>query len=356
VANEPATAKASADSDGKATRSFAARHGAGLAAGATALVLLGLAAAFLPHRPVEPAPPPPAHWFDDRAKLVSPGYAAGKSEYLQQYLPIVLHASVLVVTEPRAPAGGIEEYTANAANAWRIGGQGVDDGVVLFVFRDERTIRLEVGYGLEGSLPDIDAKHLVEATLIPKFAAGRYEDGFDDFLSGLQDRLKAYSDETGRRPSADGLLEYVVAVLRQAPRVARSAWGLFREANGTGRVVLTLFAAIFAGLGGYAVSGVAGGLVALVRMPWRLATGRALLRLDRERLAAEFAPAAFVRRPPPSLVRLASELQLGAVAWGLLCLAGLVVGVAFAGLGTEVFIGEHGQFSGAGITAAWPPR
>src|SRR5438067_3883230 len=128
---------------GSRGRSFAARHGAGLAAGATTLVLLAVAAAFLPHRSIEATPSPPAHWFDDRAKMVSPGYAGGKSEYLQQYLPTILHVSVLIVTEPRAPSGTIENYTANAANAWRIGGQGADNGVVLFVFRDEGAIRLE---------------------------------------------------------------------------------------------------------------------------------------------------------------------------------------------------------------------
>src|SRR5689334_10455928 len=142
--------------ESRLSRSLAA-HGAALAAGGTALVLLAFAAAFVPHRHVDA--PPPAHWFDDRANLVSRGYAAGKSEYLQQYLPLVLHASVLIVTEPRAPAGAIEDYTAGAANGWRIG-QGGDDGVVLFVFSEPRTIRLEVGYGLEGALPDIDAKHL----------------------------------------------------------------------------------------------------------------------------------------------------------------------------------------------------
>jgi len=42
--------------------------------------------------------------------MVSSGFAGGKSEYLQQYLPLVLHASVLVVTLPRAPGGAIEEY------------------------------------------------------------------------------------------------------------------------------------------------------------------------------------------------------------------------------------------------------
>jgi hypothetical protein len=152
------------------------------------------------------------------------------------------------------------------------------------------------------------------------------------------------------------LIEYVIAVLRQAPRVARFAWGLFRETDLTGRVVLTLFAAIFATLGGYARSGIVGGLAALVQMPWRIATGTAIHGLSREGLAAEFAPAEFAKRPPPSLVAVASELRLGAIAWALICLAGLVLGIAFAGLGTEVFIGERGQFSGAGITAVWPGR
>jgi uncharacterized membrane protein YgcG len=279
-------------------RSWAARHGAGLAAGATALLLLAIATAFLPRKPVEAPPVPPAHWFDDRAKLVSSGYAAGKSEYLQQYLPIVLHASVLIVTEPRAPAAGIEGYTASAANSWRIGAKGADNGVALFVFRDERTIRMEVGYGLEGPLPDIEAKHLVEATLVPRFTAGQYEQGFDDFVSGLQDKLKNYSEESGRSSTAVGLVEYVVAVLRQAPRVVRSVWATFREADFTGRVVLTLFATVFATVAGYALSAVIGGLVAIVQMPWRIATGTAIRSLRRERL-----PPNSLRRNSPSVCR-----------------------------------------------------
>jgi uncharacterized membrane protein YgcG len=323
--------------------------------GATALVLLAIAAVFLPRRQLEAPPAPPAHWFDDRAKMVSPGYAGGKSEYLQQYLPIVLHTSVLIVTEPHAPMGTIEEYTAKAANAWRIGGQGLDNGLVLYVFRDERTIRLEVGYGLEGSLPDIEAKHLVETTLIPKFSAGNYEEGFDDFVFGVQDKLKSYSEEAGRS-KAVGLFEYVAGVLRQAPRVARALWAFFLETDVTGRIMLTVFAAIFAALGGYALTSVVGALIVLVQLPWRLATSRTLRGLDRARLAAEFAPAEFAKRPPPSLVAVAAELDLGAIAWGVLGTAGLLVGIAFAGLGTEVFIGERGLFSGAGITAVWPGR
>ena len=205
---------AAAPNPATARRSFVVRHGAGVAAGATMFVLLGIAAAFLPRRPLEPVPPPPAHWFDDRAKLVSPGFASGKSTYLQQYVPLIVHASVLIVTEPKAPSGAVEEYTARVANAWKIGANGADNGIALFVFRDERTVRLEVGYGLEGSLPDIEAGHLIEATLVPQFAQGHYEEGFDDFLSGLTGKLKAYSEQTDRVSAATGIVEYALAVLR----------------------------------------------------------------------------------------------------------------------------------------------
>ena len=337
-------------------RAFVARHGAGLAAGATTLLLLVVAAALLPRKPLDPVPPPPSHWFDDRAKLVSPGFAAGKSEYLQQYLPLIVHASVLIVTEPKAPSGSVEDYTARVASAWKVGAKGADNGVVLFVFRNERIVRLEVGYGLEGSFPDVEARRLIEATLVPQFAQGRYEEGFDDFLSGLTEKLKAYSQETDRVSTATGVVEYAWAVLRQTPRVLHAVWGEFTQSDLTGRVVLAIFAAIFAAMFGYALTGVVSGLWALVQLPWRIATGSAIRGVTREKLAAEFAPAALLREPPRSLVAVAQELDIATIAMGGLSLAGIVALVAFVGVGTEVFIGERGQFSGAGVTTVWPRR
>ena len=345
-----------AATDARRGRSFAARHGAALAAGVTALILLLVLTAFLPRRSLERAPPPPARWFDDRAGLVSPGFAAQRSMYLQQYLPLFMHASLLIVTAPKAPDGAIEDYTAWAASGWKIGAKGVDDGLVLFVFRDERTVRLEVGYGLEGWLPDIEAKRLVETTLLPQFALGQYEAGFDDFISGTQDKLKAYSAQTERADDTTGIFEYAVSVLRQTPRWLRQAWAAFLAQDLGGRVGMTLFGAVIASLLGYGLSGVLAGLWALVQLPWRLATDPAIRALGGTRLAAEFAPGEFVRRPPPSLVAVFNALGLGAIAWGAMCVAGMLIGIAFVGLGTDVLIGARGQFSGAGITMVWPAR
>jgi uncharacterized membrane protein YgcG len=336
------------------SRSFAARHGPALAAAVTTLVLLLILSAFLPRRSVDRVPPPPGRWFDDRAGLVSSEFAAAKSTYLQSYLLQVLHLPILVVVEPTVPSGGIEDYTASAANAWKIGAQGADNGVVLFVFPSVRTIRLEVGYGLEGLLPDIEARHLVDATLLPKFAAGRYEDGFEDFFTALVKQLQEHADEAAKADKPIGIVAFAMEILRQVPRLARQAWQLFRSADAVGRVVLALFGATLAAVFGYGLSGVTIGAWALVQLPWRIATGSAWRCLGRQKLAAEFAPAQFVRRPPASLVAVVDELRLGEILWGLLSLAGIVVGIAFLGLGSEAVMGGHGQFSGGGVTEVWP--
>ena len=335
-------------------RSFAARHGAALAAGCTALVLLFVLTAFLPRPSLDDAPRPPGHWFDDRAGMVSTSFASAKSTYLQSYVLQALHLAVLVVVEPVVPPGGIEQYTTAAASSWKIGAQGADNGVVLFVFPSARTARLEIGYGLEGAIPDIDAKHLLEATLVPKFSAGRYEEGFEDFLEALVRRLQEHAGESVKRDKLIGIVTYAMEIVRQLPRLANVGWKLFKGAEPEGRVILTIFAAVLATMFGYGLTGVAIGVRALVQLPWRLAQGQAWRAIDKKKLAAEFAPAEFAKRPPPSLVAVAGELHLGDLVWGAIAMAGIIVGIAFLGLGTEVVMEGHGGFSGAGVTAQWP--
>jgi uncharacterized membrane protein YgcG len=338
----------------RAKRPFAARHGAAISAGATALVLLLLLTAFLPRAPLDETPPPPGHWFDDRAGMVSASFAAAKSIYLQSYVLEALHLAVLVVTEPAAPPGGIETYTTDAASGWKIGAHGADNGVVLFVFPSVHTARLEVGYGLEGVIPDIEARRLLEATLLPKFSAGRYEEGFEDFLDVLVKRLQEHADEAVKRDKLIGIVDFAMGIVRQVPRLAKQGWNLFKQAEPMGRVILAIFAGVLASLLGYGLTGVAIGVWALVQLPWRLSHGEAWRAIDKTKLAAEFSPSEFVKRPPPSLVALANELHLGDVLLGVIAAAGIVVGIAFLGLGTQTVMEGHGAFSGAGITARWP--
>ncbi len=84
----------------------------------------------------------------------------------------------------------IESFAIRAAEAWKIGRKGVDDGIVVVIARSDRAIRIEVGYGLEGAVPDAVAKRLIEEEFIPKIREG-------DFYGGLRaglDRLMRVID------------------------------------------------------------------------------------------------------------------------------------------------------------------
>jgi uncharacterized protein len=85
--------------------------------------------------------------------------------------------AVLLVptTEPEA----IEQFSIRAAEAWKVGRKGVDDGALLVVALKDRALRIEVGYGLEGALPDARAKRIVEEYIVPRFKAGDFYGGID---------------------------------------------------------------------------------------------------------------------------------------------------------------------------------
>lgn len=85
--------------------------------------------------------------------------------------------AVLIVptTEPEA----IEQYSIRVAEQWKVGRQGVDDGVLLLVAMKDRALRFEVGYGLEGALPDAVAKRIIEEYIVPRFKQGDFHGGID---------------------------------------------------------------------------------------------------------------------------------------------------------------------------------
>ncbi|HEY9545794.1 MAG TPA: TPM domain-containing protein [Solimonas sp.] len=85
--------------------------------------------------------------------------------------------AVLIVptTEPET----IEQYSIRVTNAWKLGRKGVDDGILMLVARNDRRVRIEVGYGLEGVVPDAIANRIIDETIVPRFKAGDYAGGLD---------------------------------------------------------------------------------------------------------------------------------------------------------------------------------
>jgi uncharacterized protein len=91
--------------------------------------------------------------------------------------------AVLIVTTT-APES-IEEYALRAAETWQIGRAGVDDGVVLVVALNDRRLRFEVGYGLEGAVPDAIARRIIAETIAPRFYENDYAGGLEAGLDAL---------------------------------------------------------------------------------------------------------------------------------------------------------------------------
>ena len=79
----------------------------------------------------------------------------------------------------------IESYSIRVADAWKIGRKGVSDGILVVVAKSDRAMRLEVGYGLEGAIPDAMARRLIEEVFIPGFREGNFYEG----LSAGVDRM-----------------------------------------------------------------------------------------------------------------------------------------------------------------------
>lgn len=79
----------------------------------------------------------------------------------------------------------LEDYSIKVAREWGIGQKERNSGVLLLVAKDDRKLRIEVGYGLEGALPDIKASHIIQDRITPQFKQGKYYEGIDSGLDGI---------------------------------------------------------------------------------------------------------------------------------------------------------------------------
>ncbi len=88
-------------------------------------------------------------------------------------------SQIAVLIVPTAQPEDIAEFGIKVADLWQIGRKGVDDGLIFIVAKNDRKMRLEVGYGLEGVIPDAIAKRIIAETVTPYFKAGDFVSGID---------------------------------------------------------------------------------------------------------------------------------------------------------------------------------
>lgn len=161
---------------------------------ALALAVLGAAAALAASSIDEKIPAAPDRYVTDHAGALSSDRAASLNAKLEQF-ERETSDQVLVWVDRRIPEGfTLEDFTVRAAQKWRAGQKGRDNGVILFVFVDDRKMRIEIGYGLEGVLPDVLSHRIQEEQILPRFRSGDYpggiEAGADAIMAGIKGEYK----------------------------------------------------------------------------------------------------------------------------------------------------------------------
>jgi uncharacterized protein len=86
-------------------------------------------------------------------------------------------SQIAVLIVPSTDGEAIEQYSIRVAEAWKIGRKKIDDGVLLVVAKNDRHLRIEVGYGLEGAMTDVTSKRIIDENITPKFKAGDFAGG-----------------------------------------------------------------------------------------------------------------------------------------------------------------------------------
>src|SRR6202020_1983989 len=86
-------------------------------------------------------------------------------------------SQIAVLIVPTTQPETIEQYSIRVAEAWKIGRKKIDDGALLVVAKNDRKLRIEVGYGLEGALNDITAKRIIDEIITPQFRNGDFAGG-----------------------------------------------------------------------------------------------------------------------------------------------------------------------------------
>jgi uncharacterized protein len=141
-----------------------------------------------------PLPPPPQRWVTDEQAHLSDRTREELDQRLAAYQNATGH-QVLVWIGGSTGETQLEDWAVRTFAAWKVGRKGMDDGLVLFILAQDRKLRIEVGYGLEGQLPDALASRIIRETITPKLGTGNWDGavsaGIEQILTTLGGEVRS---------------------------------------------------------------------------------------------------------------------------------------------------------------------
>jgi len=159
--------------------------------------------------------PPLRGRVNDLARLIPTERARALEERLARFEKETGH-QIAVLTIPSIEGEDLESFSIRVAESWKIGQKGFDNGAILLIAKNDRKLRIEVGYGLEGVLPDALASRIIREVIVPRFRsndfAGGVEAGVDAIIKATRGEvLPKRSDEVGTQPLEEVLYMAFIA-------------------------------------------------------------------------------------------------------------------------------------------------
>jgi uncharacterized protein len=173
-------------------------------------------------RAAEVIPPAPRDHFNDYAGIVAPSTATQLNNELAQFERDTSNQIVVVIYPHMQSASSIEDYTVRVFQAWGVGQKGRSNGAVLFIFSQDRKVRIVTGYGLEGALPDALCKRIIEDEITPRFRAGDFTGGVAAGTRAMMAAARGeyrgtgqtVAEQSGRSGASSGLpLQWIIAIV-----------------------------------------------------------------------------------------------------------------------------------------------
>jgi len=152
----------------------------------------------------EVIPPKPDRYFNDYANVVSPEASRRFNEQLAQFERETSDQILVAVFPKMQSESDVADYSQRVAQAWGVGQKDRRNGAVLFVFIGDRKMFIQVGYGLEGALPDITAFDITENRIKPHFKNNDYEGGLAEGIDSIIKAVRGEYKGTGRTVREQG--------------------------------------------------------------------------------------------------------------------------------------------------------
>jgi len=134
-------------------------------------------------------PEKPQAYVNDYAHLLSEN-TRGQIENTLTDFEKATSTQLVVAIFPSLDGESLEDFSIRLAEKWKIGSKKNNNGIILLIFKEDHKVRIEVGYGLEGALPDIIASQIIRHEITPAFREGNYDQGVSDAVQAIMQATK----------------------------------------------------------------------------------------------------------------------------------------------------------------------